>query len=81
MMIAHVVAVRNIRSVVENSMKKEFFEREIAICQELCKKNGSKCSWGSCDNCGVIPLLYKLYKGELYEKESEIESLKRKILK
>ena len=79
-MIVHAVVARNIRSVVGNNMEKDIFEREIAMCQELSKKNRGLCNWGRCNDCGVIPLLYKLHKGKLYEKEAEIVSLKRQIL-
>lgn len=62
-------------------MQKEIFEKELAMCQKLSKENGGKCNWGECDKCGVIPLLYKLGKGELYEKMNEIENLKLSVLK
>lgn len=61
-------------------MDKEIFEREIAMCRELFKKNNGGCNWGRCEKCGVIPLLYKLGKGEVYEKETDIEELKKSIL-
>lgn len=61
-------------------MEKEIFEKEIALCRELSKKNGGKCNWGECEKCGVIPLLYKLSKGKVYEKIDEIKKLKRIIL-
>lgn len=61
-------------------MQKEIFEKEIALCRELSKKNGGKCNWGECEKCGVIPLLYKLSKGKVYEKIDEIKKLKRIIL-
>jgi len=77
---AIVVRARSIRSVVENNMDKEIFEKEIAMCQELSKKNGGKCNWGECEKCGVIPLLYKLGKGEIFEEESEVKELKRVTL-
>lgn len=61
-------------------MNIEVFEREIAMCRELFKKNNGKCNWGECEKCGVIPLLYKLGKGEIFEKEANIKELKKKIL-
>lgn len=73
-------AVKNIRSVVENNMKKEIFEKEIAMCRKLSKKNGGKCNWGECQKCGVVPLLYKLGKGEFYENKEEIEKIKKSVL-
>jgi hypothetical protein len=64
-------------------MEKEIFEREIAMCRELSKKNGGKCKWGECEKCGVVPLLYKLGKGELYENEDDVKKIKmaEKIIK
>ena len=61
-------------------MEQEIFDKEIAICQKLAKKNGGKCAWGECASCGVVPLLYKLGKGEFYENEADIKALKEKIL-
>ncbi len=61
-------------------LKKETFEKEIAMCQKLSKKNGGKCNWGECKKCGVIPLLYKLGKGELLEDQDKIKKIKN-ILK
>jgi hypothetical protein len=46
-------------------MEKEVFEKEIAMCQK----------------CGVIPLLYKLGKGEFYETKEGVEKLKELVLK
>ena len=66
--------------VMGNSMEKEIFEKEISMCRELFKKNNGKCNWGECEKCGVIPLLYKLGKGEIYEKEEEIKNLKKVVL-
>ena len=61
-------------------MQKEIFEKEIAMCKKLSKKNGGKCNWGECEKCGVIPLLYKLGQGKVYEKIGEIRKLKRIVL-
>jgi hypothetical protein len=60
-------------------MNKEIFAKEIALCQRLNKKHGGSCAWGECDKCGVIPLLYKLGKGELYEDQAA-QDLKKLIL-
>ncbi|MFA6896736.1 MAG: hypothetical protein WCQ96_00400 [Patescibacteria group bacterium] len=60
----------------KNEISKEIFDRETSMCGKLNKKNGGKCCWGECKNCGVIPLLYKLHKGELLEKAEEIEKIK-----
>ena len=61
-------------------MNYEIFEKEIAMCQNLNKKNNGHCDWGECDKCGVIPLLYKLGKGELYEKV-KAQELREKVFK
>jgi len=62
-------------------MEKEVFEKEIAMCQKLSKKNSGKCNWGECEKCGVVPLLYKLGKDEFYENKEEVEKLKKAVLK
>ena len=83
MTLALVVAEKNIRSVMElnlNFMNEEIFEKEISMCKELSQKNGGKCNWGECGKCGVIPLLYKLGKGEVVEKEDEVRELKKSVL-
>lgn len=61
-------------------MNEETFEKEIGMCQKLSKKNGGKCKWGECEKCGVIPLLYKLGKGEFYEEKDEVEKIKKVVL-
>lgn len=61
-------------------MDNKTFEKEISMCRELFKKNGGKCNWGECDRCGVIPLLHKLYKGKIYEKEFEVKELRKSVL-
>jgi len=65
----------------KNIIKKEMFNKEITLCKMLAKKNRGKCGWGRCKDCGVIPLLYKLYKGQLLEKPAEIKKAKSKITK
>lgn len=65
----------------ENVIDKEIFDREIALCRKLSKKNGGKCGWGECEKCGVMPLLYKLHKGQLLENSFEISQIKEKVLK
>lgn len=60
-------------------MDQEIFEKEIAICRESNGKNGGRCNWGECAKCGVIPLLYKIYKGEFLENKDEIEKVKKEI--
>lgn len=64
----------------KNVIKKSVFDREILLCKELSKKNG-KCGWGKCKDCGVIPLLYKLHKGEVIEDKEKVKKLKDEILK
>jgi len=71
---------RRIKSVAGNNMNQETFEKEIAMCRGLYKKSNGKCNWGECRKCGVIPLLYKLSKGKIYEKEDEIKKLKQAVL-
>lgn len=65
---------------MEFRIKKEIFDREVALCQKLAKENNGKCNWGRCEHCGVIPLLYKLHKGELLEKPGEIANAKNSVL-
>ncbi len=65
----------------KNIIKKEVFERELGLCGKLAKENKGKCAWGKCKDCGVIPFLYKLYKGQLLEKPAEIKRAKSKLTK
>ncbi len=65
----------------KNIIKKEVFDKEIALCRMLSKKHKGKCGWGKCKNCGVIPFLYKLHKGKLLEKPVELKKIKNKILR
>lgn len=65
----------------KNIIRKEIFKREIALCKMLSKKNKGKCGWGRCKDCGVIPLLYKLHKGQLLEDSVKIKKIKSKIFK
>jgi hypothetical protein len=61
----------------EKAISKEIFDKEIAMCKKLFKEKGG-CAWGKCKDCGVIPLLYKLHKGKLLEKKTEILKVKGK---
>jgi len=61
-------------------MENEIFEKEIAMCKRLSHKNNGRCNWGECSKCGVIPLLHKIYKGEIFEDEEKIKKLKENIL-
>lgn len=65
----------------KNIINKEIFKKELKLCHQLSKEKTGKCGWGRCKDCGVIPLLYKLYKGQLLEDPKEIKSAKDKILK
>lgn len=60
-------------------ISKEIFETEI----EMCKKHFQKkqcCAWGKCENCGVLPLLQKLHKGEIIDEKETIEKFKAEML-
>lgn len=59
-------------------MKQAVFEKELAMCRKLHhEKKG--CNWGKCENCGVIPLLYKLHKGVILEDEVSIRKVKEEV--
>lgn len=62
-------------------VKKDVFDKEIALCKMLSAKHGGKCGWGKCKDCGVVPFLYKLHKGKLLEKPDEIRKIKNQIFK
>jgi len=61
------------------AISEEVFNRELGMCKKLNKRNGGKCCWGECNRCGVVPLLFKLHKGELLEKPEEIASKKKAL--
>ena len=61
-------------------INKKTFDREIAMCQKLFKKKKG-CNWGKCEDCGVVPLLYKLHSGLLVEKKTDVAKLKKSYLK
>jgi hypothetical protein len=64
----------------KNVISRTVFEREITLCRNLNEENnGRGCGWGSCKNCGVIPLLYKLHKGVLIEDKKELAEIRRAI--
>lgn len=65
----------------KNIIKKEVFDREIALCKMLSKEHKGKCGWGICKKCGVVPLLYKLHKGKLLEKPADLTKIRKKIFK
>jgi xanthine dehydrogenase iron-sulfur cluster and FAD-binding subunit A len=62
----------------EEIISKEVFDRESKICRQMNREKGG-CAWGECDACGVIPLLFKLHKGELLEGKAEIEAAKNQV--
>jgi len=54
------------------------FERELALCKKFwTEKQG--CTWSECKTCGVIPLLYKLHTGIVYDDAEEIDEIKRSV--
>lgn len=59
-------------------ISKEVFDKEIKICRQMNKEKGG-CAWGKCDSCGVIPLLFKLHKGELLEGKTEITAARKQV--
>lgn len=63
----------------KNEIKKSLFDRELALCKKLSKENKGKCGWGKCKTCGVIPLLYKLHKGQLIEDASGLSKVKEQV--
>lgn len=64
-----------------NLISKEVYNREIELCKKLTSENGGSCGWGKCKECGVVPLLVKLYEGKLLEKDTEIESRREELIK
>lgn len=64
----------------KNIISQEVFDREISLCRKLSKEKDGGCGWGKCADCGVIPLLIKLHKGELLE-DNEAKKVKEEILK
>jgi hypothetical protein len=65
----------------KNVIPVSVFKRELELCQQLSQENDGKCGWGKCENCGVIPLLYKLHKGKLLEDAADIKKAKEEVLK
>jgi hypothetical protein len=62
-----------------NIVDEETFDREMALCKKLSGKHDGKCGWGVCKDCGVVPLLIKLHKGQLLEDDNEIKLAKENI--
>jgi hypothetical protein len=65
----------------KNLIDKKVFEREVFLCQKLFRENKGKCNWGKCKDCGVIPSLYKFYKGKLLETPEKVKKIKDKYLR
>ena len=68
----------------ESRMKTDFirgevYHKELTMCKKLNRENQGKCAWGKCKECGVIPLLFKLYKGQLLEDPNEINEVKAEV--
>ncbi|MCK5413002.1 MAG: hypothetical protein KAI57_01365 [Candidatus Pacebacteria bacterium] len=64
----------------KNIIDREVYEKELSMCKKLSQENGGKCAWGVCQDCGVIPLLHKLYRGELLEDSEEIKEAKSGVV-
>lgn len=70
--------------LIEGAAKKaqnkneEIFQKEIGMCKKLHSEKGG-CAWGRCEQCGVIPLLHKIYKNTLWEKAEEIKKAKEEV--
>lgn len=58
-------------------ISEEVFKKELGICEQLSQGEKESCCWGKCEDCGVVPLLYKLHKGELLEGKEEILTAKK----
>lgn len=56
-------------------MNDETFEKELAMCRKFRDEKGG-CSWGRCEDCGVIPFLYKVFKNQLIENPEEVKKVK-----
>ncbi len=61
-------------------LSKEVFDREIAICSDDMHAKKGGCCWGRCDQCGVVPLLVKLYEGELVDDKDGLKKLKKRLI-
>lgn len=60
-------------------MSKAIFDRETAICRDLHNNNGGQCNWGVCSQCGVLPMMYKIFKNEYYENSEQVERIKNEV--
>lgn len=59
-------------------INRDVFDKENSLCQKHFKNKGH-CCWGTCDKCGVPLLLHKLYKGEVVDKEEDINRIKGRL--
>jgi len=57
----------------------DVYKKETKTCARLFKERQG-CRWGKCENCGVVPLLYKFETGEIIKDDAEIKALREKIL-
>jgi hypothetical protein len=60
--------------------EEELFEKELMICKNLARQNQGKCAWGECHRCGVIFLLYKIFKNKLVENPRDIAAIRKLVL-
>lgn len=60
-------------------MSKATFDTEMAICRDLHNNNGGQCNWGVCDQCGVVPMMYKIFKNEHYEDADQVERMRNEV--
>lgn len=62
-----------------NIINEETFDREMALCKKLSAEKNGRCGWGICKDCGAVPLMIKLHKGQLLEDDNEIRQAKEEI--
>ena len=67
----------NIKTQCRPTISKRIFDQETALCKTLSKQNNGRCNWGKCDECGVLPLLYKFRYGKILENKDEIKQIKK----
>lgn len=67
----------DIKTQRKSIISKRIFDQETSLCETLSKQNNGKCNWGKCDECGVLPLLYKFRYGKILENKDEIKQIKK----
>ncbi len=67
----------DIKTQRKSIISKQIFDQETSLCKTLSKQNNGKCNWGKCDECGVLPLLYKFRYGKILENKDEIKQIKK----